>query len=85
VTGTEFEAYSETEDQMARAVIEDYMVAWNIGQDRGRITVKSEGSDSYREVPLTSYQEFLSLLVLLQGPKAVYYDSDGKYFATTRQ
>lgn len=72
------------EGQMTRSVIEDYVVAWHIGNDRGRIKVKPEGLDDFKEIPLTSYQEFLSLLVLLQGPKTVYYDSDEKYFATTR-
>jgi hypothetical protein len=67
---------------MARAVIEDYLVAWNIEKDQGGISVKAAGSSDYRKVPISTYQEFLALLTLLQGPKAIYYDSDRTYFAT---
>ncbi len=67
---------------MTQAVVTDYRVAWKIEDNVGRITVRLGSSEEYRPVPLSNFNEFMALLTLLQGPKAVYYDSDHKAFAT---
>lgn len=67
---------------MARAVVTDYRIAWKLEDNLGKIRVRLGSSNRYRNVPLTDFNEFHALLTLLQGPKAVYYDSDFKAFAT---
>ena len=69
---------------MAKVVVEDYLVAWNTGQDVGAIKVKGAGKRTYKKVKLTSAHEFSALLALLQGPKIVYYDDKTGSFGTTK-
>ena len=69
---------------MAKKIVVDYRAAWNIAKDTRGISVRLEGSNNFAKIPLSSYEEFMALLVLLQGRKTVYYDSDATAFATTR-
>lgn len=67
---------------MAKRVVTDYQVGWKLKDNVGGIAVKLESSEKYSQVPLSNVNEFHALLTLLQGPKAVYYDTEKKMFAT---
>ena len=68
---------------MAKKAVLDYRVAWKLENNVGRVWVKLESSNQYKQVPLTNYDEFIALLLLLQGPKGVFYDTVAKVFATS--
>lgn len=67
---------------MAKKVDNDYGVAWKLDNNVGRIGAKLGSSSNYSEIPINSHEEFQSLLILLQGSKAVFYDSEKRFFAT---
>ena len=67
---------------MAKKIVLDYKVAWNVGRDAGVIGVKLEGISSYKKLPIDNVAEFQALLTLLQGPKAVYIDTKKNIVAT---
>lgn len=67
---------------MASKLVLDYHAEWKISNDSGKLKLRFQGSNRYVAVPLTSYQEYLALLTLLQGPKGVYYNNDTNTFGT---
>lgn len=66
---------------MAQRAVVDYKVFWNLPGNAPRLDVKLEGA-RWSRVPLDSFSEFMALLALLQGPKAVFFDVQAQTFST---
>lgn len=66
---------------MAQAPVIDYKISWKLPTNEARIHVKFPGTN-WNQVPVSGIQEFHALVAILQGPKAVFYDTVNKVFST---
>ncbi len=67
---------------MASRLIVDYKVAWKYKRNTGAIYTKFEGASKFSKVPVSNHEEFLAVLMLLQGEKPVFLDRDKEVLTT---
>jgi hypothetical protein len=70
------------ENNMAKELIEDYRLGWDIAHNVGRVALKIVGGDNYRDVPISSNEEFIAIATLLNGRKKVFVEFAQRRFET---
>ena len=60
----------------------DYHITWDMNNDFGSIAVTLESMPNLVTLNITSPHEFEALITLLQGRKALYYDTQYNLITT---
>lgn len=81
---------------MAELVV-DFNIDWYLGDvetdsnnnktigskgEKGRIQIKTSGSNGFIAVPISSLKELIVITTLLNGKKPIYFDSVKRYIGT---
>jgi len=70
---------------MAKFLIADYRIEWNLAKDKGSAWVKPDSKKTFTEIPMSSNSELLTIIALLDGPKPVFIDTKKRTIATVSQ
>lgn len=67
---------------MPKKLIDDYRLWWDMDDDEGFVSLRLEGSSRYKKIRLENVPQFNLVTNLLNGPKAVFVDTDKRGFGT---